>query len=177
MRLRWKPSLTRWRRRAGAARMRRACWASATKLSSTRCAGSIWIRDERRARHLRCPWFARGSLHRGAIYCLIRAHRSRFGLPALGIAALGFGPNRVVPGDCSIHAGVGPVRGPEIDLLWFVLRGLATDRDSMSGGKRLPSKQVVPPSGRLWHSLWKGDCWFIAKGIVRLKSYMEVQGA
>ena len=41
-----KPSPTPWRRRAGAAKMRPRCWASATRHCSTRFASSIWILAE-----------------------------------------------------------------------------------------------------------------------------------
>src|SRR5712692_592913 len=44
MKRRWKPSRTHWKKRAGAARTLRKCWASATRPCSTRCDNSTWTR-------------------------------------------------------------------------------------------------------------------------------------
>src|SRR5713101_6436278 len=79
MKPRWKPSPTPWRKRTGAGKTRRECWASATRLCSTRCASSIWTQGEARAPQLSRRWAKKGSPKRQvAIYCLFRACGFRF---------------------------------------------------------------------------------------------------
>src|ERR1700730_17858262 len=55
MKRRWRPSRTRWKRRAGAARTPRKCWASATEPCSTRCGSLTWTRRERAGRYRQWP--------------------------------------------------------------------------------------------------------------------------